>query len=89
MNNRFGLQRQILTIILAISNRLLYTLYHELNICVHWVPLYEDNRESGENPERSRHCKQVCFPIYHWVRSDLGRGEDAKLQVRRPAQCTA
>ena len=34
---------------------------------MHRVPRQEDNRESGEKPERSRHCKQVCFPEYHWV----------------------
>ncbi len=42
------------------------------------------NRESGENPERSRHCKRECpqMPLGH---NDPGRRGAQGTQARRPA----
>ena len=39
-------------------------------------------RESGENPERYRHCVWELFFRNHW---ETGKGETAMIEVRRTA----
>ena len=52
---------------------------------VHIVRLYGlvwVKRESGENPERSRHCvREFAFKNTEFI----GKGKQALIEVRRPA----
>ena len=40
------------------------------------VPRGAENREAGESPARSRHCKQGARPLCHW---ETGKAADALI----------
>ena len=46
---------------------------------MHSGVLKRTKRETGENPVRSRHCKQEPTPFTHWLKSrEGGEGDECK-----------